>query len=551
MKLLSFKNEREKSESFSAVHSFSVTKHIIILLTLLISLTLVFEYIQFQVSDEHFFYLQMFAFVFHALIAFYCLNRAIYLENRLFLFLGISFIASAIIELVHGIVSVNSIVEESFLGYFIPKTWAAGRLVDASIMIIAFGVLAKHLIKRDDNTKVSRDTTALSSLAIIAIIGINSVIFSILSTFPNIVIDFPLSRPYDVLAAGLFVFAAVLFIKNRKFLVDDSLYKGLFAYLIISAFGELVISFSVDNLDTKFALGHILKDLGFFAIILTLPKSLYAQYKAKETLLDMIRLKNKELSRKTKLLTKAYEQLEYKDKLKDEFISIASHELRSPVQPILGFAELAKDGSISHQEAWDGIIKHALRLEKVSKTILDVSRIESKELKYNMRTLNINKLVDSVVEYHKVNLKKTVSIEVILDKCEVKVLADHNLFTQVLDNIIGNAQKFTEQGTITIETRVIAKENKIEILVRDTGPGVLPDVLPNIFDKFVTKNPTAANVHGAGLGLYISKAIVTAHQGKISIFNNKEKGATVKIELPIISLKEKTSELSAVINKKK
>ena len=65
--------------------------------------------------------------------------------------MGISFIASAIIELVHGIVSVNSIVEESFLGYFIPKTWAAGRLVDASIMIIAFGVLAKHLIKRDDN----------------------------------------------------------------------------------------------------------------------------------------------------------------------------------------------------------------------------------------------------------------------------------------------------------------------------------------------------------------------------------------------------------------
>ena len=550
MKLLSFKNEHEKSKSSSSIHSFSIRKYLIILLIPLISLTLVFEYLQLQINDEHFFYLQMFAFVFHSVIAFYCLNRALYLENRIFLFLGIGFIASAIIDLLHGVVSVNSLVEESFLGYFIPKTWAAGRLIDVSIMIIAFGVLAKHLVKHDDSSKISKDSTSLSSLGIIAIIGINSVIFSILSTFPNIVIDFPLSRPYDALAACLFVFAAVLYIKNRKFLVDDSLYKGLFAYLIISAFGELVISFSVENFDTKFALGHILKDIGYFAILMTLPKSLYTQYKAKETLLDMIRLKNQELSRKTKLLTKAYEQLEYKDKLKDEFISIASHELRSPVQPILGFAELAKDGSISHQEAWDGIIKHALRLEKVSKTILDVSRIESRELKYNMRTVDINKLVGSVGEYHKVNLKKTVSIEVILDKCEVEVLADHNLFTQVLDNIINNAQKFTEQGTITIETHVIAKENKIEILVRDTGPGVLPDVLPCIFDKFVTKNPTEINVHGAGLGLYISKAIVTAHQGKISIFNNKEKGATVKIELPII-LKKKTSELSAIINKQK
>ncbi len=551
MKLLSFKNEHEKSKSLSSIHSFSVRKHIIILLIPLISLTLIFEYLQLQINDEHFFYLQMFAFVFHSLIAFYCFNRAIYLENRLFLFLGIGFIASAIIDLLHGIVSVNTFVEESFLGYFVPKTWAAGRIVDASIMIIAFGVLSKHLLKRDDSTKVSRDTTALSSLGIIAIIGINSVIFSILSTFPNIVFDFPLSRPYDALAASLFVFGIILFVKNRKFLVDDSLYRGIFAYLIISAFGELVISFSAENFDTKFTLGHILKDAGYFAIILTLPKSLYTQYKAKDTLLDMIRLKNKELSRKTKLLTKAYEQLEYKDKLKDEFISIASHELRSPVQPILGFAELAKDGSISHQEAWDGIIKHALRLEKVSKTILDVSRIESRDLKYNMQTVNINKLVSSVGEYHKVNLKKTVSIEIILDKCDVGVLADHNLLTQVLDNVINNAQKFTEEGTITIQTHVISKENNIEILVRDTGPGVLPEILPCIFDKFVTKNPTEVNVHGAGLGLFISKAIITAHQGKISIFNNKEKGATVKIELPIMPLKKKTSELSPIINKQK
>jgi len=551
MKSLSFKNEHEKSKSLSSIQSFSIRKHIIIILIPLIILTLVFEYLQLQINDEHFFYLQLFAFIFHSLIAFYCFNRAVYLENRLFLFLGIGFIAGAIINLLHGIVSVNSFVEESFLGYFIPKTWAAGRIVDVSVMIVAFGVLAKHLVKHDASSKIPRDIAALSSLGIIAIIGINSAIFSILSTFPNIVIDFPLSRPYDALAACLFVFAAVLYVKNRKFLVDDSLYMGIFAYLIISAFGEFAISFSTENFDTKFALGHILKDVGYFVIVVALLKSSYAQYEAKETLVDMIRLKNQELSRNTKLLTKAYEQLEYKDKLKDEFISVASHELRSPVQPILGFAELAKEGSISHEEAWDGIIKHALRLEKVSKNILDVSRIESQELKYNLQTVNINKLVNSIGEDHKINQKKTVQIKVILDKCNVEVLADHNLLTQVLDNIINNAQKFTEEGSITIETHVISKQNKIEILVRDTGPGVLPEIFPSIFDKFVTKNPTQQSALGAGLGLYISKAIITAHQGKISISNNKEKGATVKIELPIMPIKKKTSELSVIITKKK
>ncbi len=107
MKLLSLKNEHEKSKSLSSIHSSSVRKHLIILLIPLISITLVFEYFQLQINDEHFFYLQMFAFVFHSLIAFYCFNRAIYLENRLFLFLGIGFIASAIIDLLHGVVSVS------------------------------------------------------------------------------------------------------------------------------------------------------------------------------------------------------------------------------------------------------------------------------------------------------------------------------------------------------------------------------------------------------------------------------------------------------------
>jgi signal transduction histidine kinase len=106
--------------------------------------------------------------------------------------------------------------------------------------------------------------------------------------------------------------------------------------------------------------------------------------------------------------------------------------------------------------------------------------------------------------------------------------------TQVFSNIIGNAIKFTDNGSIKVECRASPSKNKIEIRVSDTGAGISEKILPNLFGKFVTKNAKETNGHGGtGLGLFISKAIVTAHKGEIHAYNNATGGATFTIILPI------------------
>jgi len=253
---------------------------------------------------------------------------------------------------------------------------------------------------------------------------------------------------------------------------------------------------------------------------------------------------NEELRQKEKELERVNEELERKDKLKDEFISVASHELRTPIQPILGYAELAKDGVIQPDEAWKEVIENAYRLQRLANDILDVSRIESGSMRYLKEKISINEILLDVVATARVNVKDGVSIETELEE-DVIVEADKDRITQVLTNIIGNAVKFTKRGTIRTVTRILPEKDgdKVEIRIIDNAGGIPEDILPSLFNKFATKRVRGGNQHGTGLGLYISKAIVSAHDGEITAFNN-ESGATFRIVLPIrkVSTDSKTIE---------
>ncbi len=239
-----------------------------------------------------------------------------------------------------------------------------------------------------------------------------------------------------------------------------------------------------------------------------------------------------QLQETTRKLEEVNEELKRKDRIKDEFVSIASHELRTPVQSILGFADLAKENLIDQHEAWNGVIEAALRLQKVAKDILDVSRIQSGQLSYNMSTFGINDLILSIMNSVRPVLSNKQSLETNLDE-EVEIVADKARITQVLGNIMSNAIKFTKEGRIKIQTHSLLEQNKIEISITDSGPGIHPDILPNLFGKFVSRDVQGGSQHGTGLGLFISKAIVTAHNGQISAHNNEEVGATFRIVLPI------------------
>ena len=177
------------------------------------------------------------------------------------------------------------------------------------------------------------------------------------------------------------------------------------------------------------------------------------------------------------------------------------------------------------------MLAQARRLQRLANDILYVTRIEAGDLTYAMMKVNLNEIILGVVNTEKVNLNEGVSIDVSLDD-DVELYADTNRLTQALSNVIGNAAKFTKQGYIKVETNVLPRKNKVEIKVSDTAGGIPNDILPKLFGKFVTRSVGSDTKHGTGLGLYISKAIVTAHRGEISALNN-DRGAAFAILLPV------------------
>ncbi len=257
----------------------------------------------------------------------------------------------------------------------------------------------------------------------------------------------------------------------------------------------------------------------------------------------------KEVDLKTKELKTANEKLKELDKMKDEFIGIASHELKSPLQPILGFAELAKSGDIDQKEAWDGVLHLTSKLQDLANAILDVSKIESGRLELQLEKIKINDLILDITKSQKINLKKPVIIRENFDE-NVQVEIDKIRIGQVLRNLLDNAMKFTPKGTISIDTHVYQDENKIQIKISDTGFGIPEEILPKIFEKFVTKGIKKDEQSGTGLGLFLCKGIIQAHGGEITAQNKFDVGAIFEFTIPILQNNKIMNPSQLSINKK-
>lgn len=231
-------------------------------------------------------------------------------------------------------------------------------------------------------------------------------------------------------------------------------------------------------------------------------------------------------------------ELMEKDKMKQEFINLAAHELRTPIQPILSYSELAGRGVISHAQANEAIIIQARRLKQISEDILDVARIEGKTLNLNIERFNLRQVIEQVVKEKRLVLGSNVVIETALDGIrELDIDADPSRITQVVSNILGNAIKFTKKGRIRIEANIIENRETVQLAISDTGPGIPDEILQKLFDKFASKSVNSGTEHGTGLGLYLCKAIIEAHAGSIAGYNNEKGGATFKIYLRVSSPK--------------
>ena len=239
----------------------------------------------------------------------------------------------------------------------------------------------------------------------------------------------------------------------------------------------------------------------------------------------------KEVTQRTQELKDANERLKKLDERKDEFIGIASHELKSPIQPIFGFAELAKAGDIDQKEAWDGVTILAKQLQDLANDVLDVNRIESNRLVLDKEKISLNDLILNTIHSLNVGLNDVIIQENLDEDIEIRV--DRLRMEQVLRNLFNNAIKFTSKGTITFSTQINKKEEIATITIKDSGSGIPEDILSKIFEKFITKGHESENKTGTGLGLFLCKGIIESHGGRIWAHNNPEKGATFEFTIPI------------------
>jgi two-component system, OmpR family, sensor histidine kinase VicK len=224
-----------------------------------------------------------------------------------------------------------------------------------------------------------------------------------------------------------------------------------------------------------------------------------------------------------------YEKLAVHDKMQREFINIAAHELRTPIQPILGLSGILED--LIHKEPErlyvEMILSNARRLEKLTEDLLDVTRIESHSLHLNKDLFNLKDVILSQIKDHQKQAYDN-HIKLRYDHKDVIVNADKARITQVIANLLRNAISFTEQGG-RISIMSDTDNNHVVVRMRDTGSGISPEIYPKLFTKFATKSE-----RGTGLGLFISKSIIEAHGGKIWAENNiDDKGATFSFTLPL------------------
>jgi two-component system, OmpR family, sensor histidine kinase VicK len=248
--------------------------------------------------------------------------------------------------------------------------------------------------------------------------------------------------------------------------------------------------------------------------------------------------------------TETYEKLKAYSKMQTEFINNAAHELRTPIQPILAISEVLRfeeekeERIVSKKELnkyLDVILTNARRLKDLGDNILNVSLIESQSLRLEKELFNLNDIIIDNVDTLKRQFllfdnDNNPSLEILYDKnsgdaaAEIHLEADKRRISQVIYNLLHNAIKFTNEGSITISVKRKVDDNKVIVVsVNDTGKGIDPEILPRLFSKFVSKS-----VAGTGLGLFISKSIVEAHGGKMWAENNADgRGATFYFSLPL------------------
>ena len=275
-------------------------------------------------------------------------------------------------------------------------------------------------------------------------------------------------------------------------------------------------------------LDYITKPVDIDVLLLKI-KTFYRIYEQSRALTDM-----------QKALLEEIEFRKEAERKKDEFISIASHELKTPLTSIKGYIQVLERSidKCDLSTIKNRVIKVRDQIEKLNQLVadlLDISKIENGKLKFNKQYFSIDNLLENIIDvmqhsYPDFEIKRT-------GVAGKKIFGDEMRIEQVIVNFISNAIKYSP-GTKEIEVSVTICNNKLYIAVKDFGIGILPEHQKNIFNKFYRADDTSARFQGLGIGLYISKEIITRHRGVIGVISKEGEGSEFYFYLPIHASEE-------------
>jgi two-component system phosphate regulon sensor histidine kinase PhoR len=224
------------------------------------------------------------------------------------------------------------------------------------------------------------------------------------------------------------------------------------------------------------------------------------------------------------------------DRLKSEFISNISHELRSPLHSIRGFSNLILDGKVPDPETQKEFLtiidRQSEHLGSLVDNLLDMSRIEAGQFSIRKQLTSIENVIHSAVEtFYTVADEKDIIITEDIQPILPEIEVDEERLKQVMMNLLSNAIKFTKDSS-PVTVKVKARDGELLVQVIDRGIGIPKEVMPRLFERF-QQAEAASRIGGAGLGLYISKQIIEAHGGRIWAKSKEGKGSTFYFTLPL------------------
>ncbi len=367
------------------------------------------------------------------------------------------------------------------------------------------------------------------------------ILFGALLGFGGGLTNFPLWYDIAIYPYGNFLVAAFPFLlgysvlKYKLFNAKVIATEILVFFIAIILFAQALLSQSVTEFVLRGALATLVAVFGYLLI-----RSVYREVEQREKIQKLAG----DLERVNEKLATANERLKELDQLKSEFVSLATHQIRGPLTAMKGYASMILEGDYGEvpqnlRETIDTIYQSSKSLAVIVDDFLNVSRIEQGRMKYELTTFDICALVNEAVNEAKPNIeKKGLAVSVSLCPEPINVRGDRGKIKQVIGNILDNAAKYTQKGSINVSLVSDKAKGQATLAIKDTGVGIRPETIPHLFQKFSrAEDASKFNIFGTGLGLYVAKEMIKAHGGRIWVESFGEgKGSTFFVELDYLPL---------------